>query len=532
MNAEFGVKRNGDDSDETGRRDSGSAPRGSALGSAMGDADAGSGWATGAANAGSGSAKGDAGAGGGTDIAVVGMSCRLPGAGTVDEFWDLLRAGRNQVTRRPDGTRRAALADHAGFDAAFFDMSPHQAAATDPQHRLLLELGWEALESAGVAPGRLAGSDTGVFVGIASDDYADLVRRAGTESGAHTATGLHRALAPNRLSYFLGLRGPSIAVDTAQSSSLVAVHLACEGLRRGESSLAVVAGVHLVMADGSTAAMEKMGALSPDGQCHTFDARANGYVRGEGGAALVLKPLHRALADGDRVHCVIKGGAVNNDGGGDSLTSPHRQAQEELLHAAYTRSGTSPERVRYVELHGTGTRAGDPVEAAALGSVLGAARAEAGAAPLAVGSVKTNVGHLEGAAGIVGLLKAALCVREGMLPPSLNYRTPHPDIPLDQLHLDVQTALEPWAEEPGRRRAAGVSAFGMGGTNAHVVLEQAPMPESGSVPGPMPESVRAPVPVVVSGVSAGAVDAGLARLAERVRSDAGLGVGEVGWSSV
>ncbi|MFF9026011.1 beta-ketoacyl [acyl carrier protein] synthase domain-containing protein, partial [Streptomyces eurythermus] len=429
------------------------------------------------------------------------MACRLPGAGTVDEFRELLRAGRNEVTRRPDGTWRAALADHAGFDADFFGMSPQQAAATDPQHRLLLELGWEALENAGIDPGRLAGTATGVFAGIASDDYATLLHRARSASGAHTATGLHRALAPNRLSYFLGLRGPSIAVDTAQSSSLVAVHLACESLRRGESTLAVVGGVHLVMADESTTAMDKMGALSPDGQCHTFDARANGYVRGEGGAALVLKPLGKAIEDGDRVHCVIKGGAVNNDGGGDSLTTPHRQAQEAMLRAAYTRTGTRPEDVRYVELHGTGTRAGDPVEAAALGAVLGTARAEAGLAPLAVGSVKTNVGHLEGAAGIVGLLKAALCVREGMLPPSLNYRTPHPDIPLEQLHLDVQTALEPWTEEPGKRRVAGVSSFGMGGTNAHVVLEQAPVEsgEAGVVPGP----AGVPVPVVVSGVSAG-----------------------------
>ncbi|MFG2212840.1 beta-ketoacyl synthase N-terminal-like domain-containing protein, partial [Streptomyces sp. NPDC048638] len=484
MNAEFGVKSNGDDSN-----------------------------------------------GDGAAIAVIGMSCRLPGADTVDEFWELLRTGRNEVTRRPDGTWRAALADHGGFDAAFFGMSPAQAAAADPQHRLLLELGWEALEHAGLAPDRLAGTDTGVFAGIASDDYATLVHRSGTESGAHTATGLHRALAPNRLSYLLGLRGPSIAVDTAQSSSLVAVHLACDSLRRGESTLAVVGGVHLVLADESTTVMEKMGALSPDGQCHTFDARANGYVRGEGGAALVLKPLSKAVEDGDRIHCVLKGGAVNNDGGGDSLTTPHRQAQEALLRAAYAHTGTRPETVRYVELHGPGTRAGDPVEAAALGTVLGAARAEVGASPLAVGSVKTNIGHLEGAAGIVGLLKAALCVREAMLPPSLNYRTPHPDIPLERLHLGVQTALDPWTEAPGKRRVAGVSSFGMGGTNAHVVLEQAPeeLEESPS------ELELAPfvgaVPVVVSGVSGAALDAGLARLASRVGADGELGVGDVGWSA-
>ncbi|WP_369172894.1 SDR family NAD(P)-dependent oxidoreductase [Streptomyces sp. R28] len=467
-------------------------------------------------------------------IAVIGMSCRLPGADTVDEFWELLRTGRNQVTRRPDGTWRAALTDHGGFDAAFFGMSPDQAATTDPQHRLMLELGWEALENAGIRPDRLAGTDAGVFVGIASDDFATLVHRSGRESGVHTATGLHRALAPNRLSYFMGLRGPSIAVDTAQSSSLVAVHLACESLRRGESTIAVVGGVHLVLADESTTAMETMGALSPDGQCHTFDARANGYVRGEGGAALVLKPLHKAVEDGDRVHCVIKGSAVNNDGGGDSLTTPHREAQEELLRAAYARTGTPPESVRYIELHGTGTRAGDPVEAAALGAVLGTARAQAGAAPLSVGSVKTNIGHLEGAAGITGLLKTALCLREGMLPPSLNYRTPNPDIPLQQLHLGVQTALEPWTEEPGTRRVAGVSSFGMGGTNAHVVVEQAPdeveaEAEAEAVVEAGPGSCA--VPVVVSGASTGALEAGLGRLAAFVEQDGEFGVGEVGWSA-
>ncbi|MGA6226479.1 beta-ketoacyl synthase N-terminal-like domain-containing protein, partial [Streptomyces umbrinus] len=518
MNAEFGVNGNGDIGGNGGIDGSGDTDENGGIGESGGIGQ-----------------QGGSGPGPGTDaaIAVIGMSCRLPGAETVDEFWELLRAGRNQVTRRPDGTWRAALAEHGRFDAEFFGMSPREAGETDPQHRLMLELGWEALENSGVAPDRLAGTDTGVFVGIASDDYATLVHRSGTEAGGHTATGLHRALAPNRLSYFMGLRGPSIAVDSAQSSSLVAVHLACESLRRGESTLAVAGGVHLVLADDSTTAMEMMGALSPDGQCHTFDARANGYVRGEGGAALVLKPLHKAIADGDRVHCVIKGGAVNNDGGGDGLTTPHREAQEALLRAAYVQAGIPPEAVRYVELHGTGTRVGDPVEAAALGAVLGTARAGAGASPLSVGSAKTNVGHLEGAAGIVGLLKAVLCVREGVLPPSLNYRVPNPDIPVEQLHMGVQTALEPWTEEMGMRRVAGVSAFGMGGTNAHVVVEEAPVPASAVEVECEPRlaGVPVPVPVVVSGVSAGALDAGLGRLASRVVGDGALGVGEVGWSA-
>ncbi|AZQ70586.1 polyketide synthase [Streptomyces luteoverticillatus] len=257
-----------------------------------------------------------------SDIAVVGMSCRLPGAPGVDEFWELLTAGRSAVERQPDGGVRGALENAADFDAAFFGMSPRQAAATDPQQRLMLELGWTALEDAGIVPDSLAGTDTGVFVGVTADDYATLLHRTGTPLNGHTATGLNRGMTANRLSYFLGLRGPSLAVDSAQSSSLVAVHLACESLRRGETELALVGGVSLILAEDSTAGMELMGALSPDGRTYTFDARANGYARGEGGACVVLKPLDRALADGDRVHCVIRGTAANNDGGGAGLTAP------------------------------------------------------------------------------------------------------------------------------------------------------------------------------------------------------------------
>ncbi|MGW3863854.1 type I polyketide synthase, partial [Streptomyces sp. NPDC005047] len=443
------------------------------------------------------------------DIAVVGMACRLPGADGIGEFWQLLRDGRDAVTAQPDGTRRGALADHGRFDAGFFGMSPAEAAATDPQHRLILELGWEALEHAGIVPARLSGTRGGVYVGIASDDYATLTRAAGHTDG-YTAAGRHRAMAANRLSHRLGLRGPSMAVDTAQSSALVAVHLACESLRRGESDLCLAGGVNLVLAEDGTTAMEMMGALSPDGRCHTFDARANGYVRGEGGGVIVLKPLHRALADGDRVHCVIKGGAVNNDGGGPSLTTPDRAAQEAVLREAYAHAGVPAGQVGYVELHGTGTRAGDPVEAAALGAVLGTATGRR--TPLAVGSAKTNVGHLEGAAGVVGLLKAVLAVREGELPPSLHHTTPNPDIDLDGLNLTVQTELESWAADPGTPRLAGVSAFGMGGTNAHLVLSQAPVP----VPAPEAAHQLPVVPVVVSGRTAEALRDQAARLSAHV----------------
>ncbi|MFJ7984354.1 type I polyketide synthase, partial [Streptomyces sp. NPDC096351] len=464
-----------------------------------------------------------------SDIAVVGMSCRLPGAPGIDEFWHLLTTGGSAIERRADGTWRGSLEGAADFDAAFFDMTPRQAAAADPQQRLMLELGWTALENAGIVPGGLAGTDTGVFVGIAADDYAALLHRSATPVSGHTATGLSRGMAANRLSYLLGLRGPSLAVDSAQSSSLVAVHLACESLRRGESDLAIVGGVSLILAEDSTAGMELMGALSPDGRCHTFDARANGYVRGEGGACVVLKPLERALADGDRVHCVVRGSAVNNDGGGSTLTTPHREAQAAVLRAAYERAGVGPDQVSYVELHGTGTPVGDPVEAAALGAVLGTAQGRN--APLSVGSVKTNVGHLEAAAGLVGFVKAALCVREGVVPPSLNHATPNPAIPMDRLNLRVPTRLEPWphADEraTGRLRLAGVSSFGMGGTNAHVVVEEAPVPEGGEAVGGG-ESL-AVVPVVVSGRSAGAV----AELAGRVSEVAASGgLVDVGLSSV
>lgn len=278
-----------------------------------------------------------------SDIAVIGMSCRLPDAPGIDEFWELLCGGRSAVDRQSDGSWRAVVEGKGESDAAFFGMSPRQAAAVDPQQRLMLELGWEALEHARIRPTDLRGSDTGVFVGLTADDYATLLHRSGTPIGSHTATGLNRSLTANRLSYLLGLRGPSFTVDSAQSSSLVAVHLACESLLRGESAVAVVGGVSLILADESTAGMARMGALSPDGRCFTFDARANGYVRGEGGVALVLKPLAHAVEDGDRVHCVIRGGAVNNDGGGPGLTHPDREAQETLLRRAYERAGVPPD---------------------------------------------------------------------------------------------------------------------------------------------------------------------------------------------
>ncbi|MFS0693261.1 type I polyketide synthase [Streptomyces nitrosporeus] len=412
-------------------------------------------------------------------IAVIGISCRLPGAPGPRAFWRVLSAGESHVTEAPAGrwdsadpsVRLGGFVDGIDrFDAAFFGISPNEAAVTDPQQRLMLEIAWEALEDARIVPGTLAGSRTGVFVGAMWDDYATMVYRHGTAAlTPHTITGLHRSICANRISYALNLRGPSLSVDSAQSSGLVAVHMAVQSLVRGESSLAVAGGVNLNILAESTATAQRFGGLSPDGRCYTFDARANGYVRGEGAAAVVLKPLDEALADGDPVYCVIRGSAVNSDGATPGLTVPSTEAQARLLREAYAAAGIAPASVHYVELHGTGTRVGDPVEAAALGEVLGVGRA--GDTPLRVGSVKTNIGHLEGAAGTVGLLKAALAIKHRQLPPSLNFTTPNPAIPLDELGLRVQVELSDW---PADRLVAGVSSFGMGGTNCHMVLTGQP----------------------------------------------------------
>ncbi|NEY32345.1 SDR family NAD(P)-dependent oxidoreductase [Streptomyces sp. PRKS01-65] len=478
-------------------------------------------------------------------IAVVGMSCRVPGADGIDAFWRLLRDGVDAVTEVPDGRwdldgvpdgaappglRRGGFLDQvAGFDAAFFGISPREAEAMDPRQRLALELSWTALEHARVLPATLRGGGAAVFLGATGDDYAALVHRHGGDAVSHhSMTGLSRGVIANRVSYHLGLRGPSLTVDAAQSSSLVAVHLACEALLSGATGLALAGGVHLNLTADGALAFARAGALSPDGRCHTFDARANGTVRGEGGGMVVLKRLADAVADGDPVHCVLLGSAVNNDGGGRGLTVPDEDAQRELLRDAYARAGAEPAHVRYVELHGTGTRAGDPVEAAALGAVLGADR-PAGE-PLLVGSVKTNIGHLDGAAGVIGLIKVALSLEHGAVPASLHYAEPHPAIPMDRLRLRVNDTTGPWPQGP---RLAGVSSFGVGGTNCHVVVAGAPAAEGEDRAGARSAApAPVPVPVVVSGRSEAALRAQARRLRERVASDAGLSPADVGYSTV
>ncbi|GAB6898876.1 type I polyketide synthase [Kineosporia succinea] len=457
-------------------------------------------------------------------IAVVGIACRLPGADSPERFWELLDSGRSAIGEMPPeraghGAARwgASLPGVGDFDAAFFGISPREAAATDPQQRLVLELVWEALEEAGIVPATLNGSRTAVFVGAHRDDYAALTYQQGTAAiTQHSFTGLNRGVIAGRVSHRLGLRGPSLTVDSAQSSSLVAVQLACQELRSGRSGLAVAAGVNLNLLAASATGAERFGGLSPDGRAYVFDSRANGFVRGEGGAVVVLKPLDAARADGDHVHGVILSGAVNNDGPSAGLTVPSASAQEQVIRDAWEQAGVDAAGIQYVELHGTGTPLGDPIEAAALAAALGARSGP----PLAVGSVKTNIGHLESAAGIAGLLKVLLSLRHRRLPASLNHVEPHPGIPLERLHLKVQDQGGEWPD-PGRPLIAGVSSFGIGGTNCHLVVA-----EGFSAPvrvGPEPVVV----PWVLSGRTPDALRAQARALREVVGTQRPV---DIGWS--
>ncbi|HEX6343056.1 type I polyketide synthase [Umezawaea sp.] len=450
-------------------------------------------------------------------VAVIGVACRFPRADGPAAFWRLLEDGASAVVDAPPGRwegvpgpRRGGFLDAVGdFDAAFFRVSPREAAAMDPQQRLVLELVWEALEDAGVVPESLRGSRTAVLVGALRDDYAALVHQHGDRAVTqHTMTGVNRGIIANRVSYHLGLHGPSLAVDTAQSSSLAAVHLACASLRGGESTLAIAAGVNLNLLPGNVLAELRFGGLSPDGTTYAFDSRANGFVPGEGGGVVVLKPLSLALADGDRVHGVILGTALNNDGATDGLTVPSASAQEAMLREAYGKSGIAADEVQYVELHGTGTPVGDPIEAAALGAALGTGRPAD--ARLRIGSVKTNIGHLESAAGIAGLIKVLLSIRHRRIPSSLNFEAPAPRISLVWLGLEVQRRLTPWPRED-RPLVAGVSSFGMGGTNCHVVVTEPP-PVGTAAVAPVEGHDRAALSWVVSGHTDAALRAQASRL--------------------
>ncbi|MGW6056103.1 type I polyketide synthase [Streptomyces sp. NPDC055189] len=411
-------------------------------------------------------------------IAVVGLGCRFPGgAEGPDAYWQMLRQGVDAIRTIPEGRLEGAGLWRGGFidgvdefDAPFFRVPPREARVMDPQQRLFLEVAWEALEHAGLPPTALAGTRTGVFLGMNSTDYGQIVTRNPDNIDAFYGTGNSFTAATGRLSYLLGLHGPSLAVDTACSSSLVAIHLAVRSLRTGESEVAIAGGVNLILNDTIHRSTSAMGALAPDGRCKTFDASADGYTRGEGCGIVVLKPLSAALADGDDVLALVLGSAVNQDGASSGLTVPNGPAQEDLLREALADSRVRPDEVGYVEAHGTGTPLGDPIELQSLGAVLGR-REDDGRCW--VGSVKTNFGHLEAASGIAGFIKSVLALRHAEIPPHLHFREPSPDIPWDSLPLDVPTRSVAW-EPDGGRRIAGVSAFGFSGTNAHVVLAETP----------------------------------------------------------
>ena len=416
-------------------------------------------------------------------IAIIGIGCRFPGADGPAAFWRLLTDGVDAVTEVPASRWNADAWAHSSsrwggfldqvdrFDAQFFGISPREAMRMDPQQRLLMEVAWEALEDAGQVPDRLAGSRTGVFAGVSGAEYQHLQLSRPDLIDAYSGTGVSASIAANRLSYFFDFRGPSMVVDTACSSSLVAVHLACRSLRDGECSLALAAGVNVVLSPAGSVNFTKAGVMAADGRCKTFDAGADGWVRGEGAGVVVLKPLSQALADGDPIYAVIRGTAVNQDGRTNGLMAPSRSSQEEVLAEAYHRAGLSPGAVGYVEAQGLGTLLGDTIEAEALGSVLAEGRTPE--SPCLVGSVKTNIGHLEAASGVAGLIKVALSLRNRAIPPTLHYTKPNPNIPFDELQLQVVKSLTPWPDTGGRA-VAGVSAFGFGGTNAHVVLAEAP----------------------------------------------------------
>jgi len=423
----------------------------------------------------------------GEPIAVIGMMCRFPGrASDPEAFWQLLRTGGDAITEVPPQRwdPETTSARHGGFleavdrfDAAFFGITPREAMTMDPQQRLLLEVSWEALERSGQAPEALVGSRTGVFVGIGSHDYETLAGGL-MATDAYVGTGTLVSAAAGRISYVLGLQGPTLAVDTACSSSLVSVHLACRSLRVGECDLALAGGVQLILAPDTTRYLWGIQALSPDGRCKTFDAGANGYVRGEGCGVVVLKRLSEAVRDRDPILAVIRGSAVNHDGRSNGLTAPNGRSQEALLRQALLDARLEPEDVDYVEAHGTGTALGDPIEVRALGAVLGAGRPLE--RPLALGSVKTNLGHLEAAAGVAGLIKAVLALQHGEIPPHLHLAEKNPYIPWAELAVVVPIEPTPWPAQ-GKRRIAGVSSFGVSGTNAHVIVEEAPPLAAASV---------------------------------------------------
>ncbi|MBA3544277.1 MAG: polyketide synthase, partial [Chthoniobacterales bacterium] len=427
-------------------------------------------------------------------IAIIGIGCRFPGgANDTASFWKLLKEGREAVGEVPPDrwnverfydaepdlagksiARRGGFVDGIDqFDPQFFGISPREAPYVDPQHRLLLETAWEAMEDAGLVLDLDRGTDVAVFVGISHNDYHIIQGTPWDSSGIspHSPTGSAHSIAANRISYCFNLRGPSVAMDTACSSALTAVHAACEHIRAGRGDTALAGGVTVMITPGGFIGFSQASMLSPEGRCAAFDASANGFVRGEGAGMVLLKRLSQALADGDPIHGVIIGTALNQDGHTNGISLPSPEAQARLVRDACADAGITPSQIGFVEAHGTGTAVGDPIEAHALAEALCAGRPAD--APLTIGSVKTNLGHLETAAGVAGLVKAVLVLKHRQIPASLHFETPNPNIDFEGLKLRVNTALEPFPETKGKRMV-GVNSFGFGGANAHIILEEAP----------------------------------------------------------
>ncbi|MGW2649899.1 type I polyketide synthase [Streptomyces sp. NPDC001393] len=486
-----------------------------------------------------------------TDIAVIGMSCRFPGVQNLAEFWRLLHDGKSTIGTFPQHRAADAHSKHTShpdaatlnsgsffdsidaFDAAFFGTGPAEAAAMDPVQRLGLELAWEAVEDARIPASTLAGREVDVVVGAAPSGYELLRKASGSDQDDHyAALGSSGALIANRISGLLDVRGMSFCADSGQSSSLVSLALTCDRIRSGAVDMAIAGGVHLIADPEAGAGLANLGALSPDGRCFPFDERANGFIRGEGGAFVLLKRLDLAVADGDHIYAVVRGWGVGSGGASSRMPDPSPTGQAAAVLSALRRAAIAFDGVDYVEAHGTGTRLGDPAEIAGLREVF----REAGRSrPLVIGSVKANVGHLEPAAGIAGFVKAALCVDRAELVPQPGFRSPNPAIADFEEDFDVPRAARPWPDEPGRPRRAGVSSVGMGGTNVHVILEQAP--ESRTEPpatdeAPVPASVSGVVPWVLSARSEPALREQAARLRELVTADASLSATDVGHSLV
>ncbi|MFF8680934.1 type I polyketide synthase [Streptomyces sp. NPDC015237] len=479
-----------------------------------------------------------------TDIAVIGMSCRFPGVDDLDGFWRLLLDGGSTFGTFP--AHRAPVPDRTphpdaatvnsgsfldaidGFDAEFFGTPAAEAAAMDPVQRLGLELAWEAVEDARIPADALAGREVDVVVGAGPSGYELLRRLSGSDQDDHYAVlGSSGALIANRISHLFDVRGMSLAADSGQSSSLVSLALTCERIRGGAVDMALAGGVHLIADPEAGLGLANLGALSPDGRCYPFDARADGFVRGEGGAFVLLKRLDRAVADGDHVYAVVRGWGVGSGGATSRMPDPSPTGQAAAVLAALKAADVPFDGVQYVEAHGTGTRRGDPAEIAGLREVL---RHTGRGAPLVIGSAKANVGHLEPAAGIVGFVKAALCLDRGHLVPHPGFRSPNPEIPDFRADFEILRASRPWPGTPQRPRRAGVTSVGMGGTTAHLILEQAPgTPAEAADPSP---GVPGAVPWVLSARSEPALREQAARLRDRVAADPSLTAADVGHSLV